>query len=420
MWWLLGAALAAGDDGWAGAWEGRLSVGAASLRLGFTLVDAGDGLTGTLQSPDQGAMAVPLSGVRADGDDLVIEVASVQGRYAGTRRGDTVEGSWTQGLRASPLVLHRVDAVLPNRRPQDPTPPFPYREEEVVVPSDAPGIALAGTWTVPAGAGPFPAVALVTGSGPQDRDEALMGHRPFAVLADHLARHGIAVLRYDDRGVGRSTGAFEGATTDDFALDAAGAARWLRGRPEVGRIGLVGHSEGAMVGPIVARDHPDRVDLLVLIAGPAVPGAELLAVQGRRLEQALGVTGSELDRLDRERRARIADALAGHGVPELSTPWMRRFLAYDPVPALRAVRCPTLALFGSLDLQVAADQSEAPMRAALAGSPDPTVTVLAGLNHLMQPATTGGVDEYARIETTLAPAALDAISGWLLAHAATP
>ncbi|MCA9489804.1 MAG: alpha/beta fold hydrolase [Myxococcales bacterium] len=408
MIWCITAALAA--EGWSGAWEGELAAGAAKLRVGFTIADTGSGWTATMQSPDQGAMAIPVSSVAVDGERLTVEVAAVHGRYVGKRHGDTIEGTWTQG-QGFPLALHRVDAVRENVRPQDPNPPFPYREVAVTFPSETADVTLAGTLTLPAGDGPFPAVALVSGSGPQDRDEALFGHRPFAVLADHLTRAGIAVLRYDDRGVGGSKGTFAGTTTEGFASDATGALRWLDARDDIGHVGLIGHSEGGLVGPMVARDHPELVHHLVLLAGPAVTGAELLAVQGRRIEEAMGVTGAELDRLDKERRRRIA---ARDG--ELGAPWMAWFLGYDPVPALKAVRCPVLAVQGALDLQVVAEQNVEPMKQALAGNADATVTVLPGLNHLLQPAITGNVDEYARIETTMDPVALDAVTSWLLAH----
>jgi pimeloyl-ACP methyl ester carboxylesterase len=320
-------------------------------------------------------------------------------------------------------------------------------------------VTLAGTVTVPEGEGPFPAVVLVTGSGPQDRDETLLGHKPFAVLADHLTRHGVLVLRYDDRGFGESTGDFAAATSDDFADDARAAVSWLAARPDVASVGVLGHSEGGLVAPMVANAS-DAVDFVVLLAGPAVPGAEILAEQARLIGVASGISeaGAEawsaaymraLDLLtavpldapvppdtaeafkdalraaalllpdaDRailgvtgERLEATLDAL----LATVQTPWFRRFLVYDPQPALRALDVPTLALFGAKDLQVPPEQNAGPMRTALAASASPRheVIVFEHLNHLFQTAETGGIQEYARIEETMSPVVLTAVADWI-------
>jgi pimeloyl-ACP methyl ester carboxylesterase len=339
------------------------------------------------------------------------------------------------------------------RRPQEPRPPFPYRSEEVTVES-VPGVRLAGTLTIPPGAGPHPAVVLVSGSGPQDRDETLMSHKPFLVLADHLSRNGIAVLRLDDRGVGRSTGSFAAATSADFANDAAAAVRWLRARAEVAddRVGIIGHSEGGMIAPMVASTTPE-VAFIVLLAGPGIPSRELLVMQGALISRAGGETEREIRRtsalqremftaiaqtadsaalhqrmreivrryqasLTPEERARpdASDATLEAAINAMMSPWYRWFMRYDPAPALRATRVPVLALNGALDLQVPADENLAGIEQALraAGNRDVTVEKLPGLNHLFQTARTGAPSEYGEIEETMSPAVLQRVSAWIL------
>jgi len=382
----------------------------------------------------------------------------IQGRYQGTMTApDTIQGEWSQMGQSLPLVLVRGDGDEA-RRPQEPQPPFPYEEEEVRYPNPEAGIHLAGTLTLPPGPGPFPAVALITGSGAQDRDETIMGHKPFWVLADHLTRHGIAVLRSDDRGVGESEGDFSAATSADFAGDAAAAVAYLRERPEIDphRIGLVGHSEGGIIAPMVAVER-GGVAFTVLLAGTALPGDEILLLQGEAIARAMGqdedaIRGSrelqvatfqvireEEDPEVRSRRAGeiLRDHLAGMtpeerealGIPAeaedqwieaqgavAASPWFRYFLTYDPRDHLRRLEVPVLALFGELDLQVPANENMSAMEEALreAGNPDVTLLELPGLNHLFQTAETGSPTEYARIEETFAPAALDAVSSWIV------
>jgi hypothetical protein len=339
------------------------------------------------------------------------------------------------------------------RRPQHPQPPFPYRSEEVTVES-VPGVRLAGTLTLPQGQGPYPAVVLVSGSGPQDRDETLLGHKPFLVLSDHLTRNGIAVLRLDDRGTGRSTGSFAASTSEDFARDAAAALRWLRARPEVrdDAVGIVGHSEGGMIGPMVAARYPDDVNFLVLLAGPGMPSADLLMLQGALISRAGGEPEAEVQRTLTLQRAlfgaiaQTADSTALHArlreisarfqaslpaeeralpaysdatmeatLGTLVSPWYRWFIRYDPAPALRATRVPVLALNGSKDLQVPADENLGGIARALraAGNRDVTTEALPGLNHLFQTATTGAPSEYAQIEETIAPVVLERVTAWI-------
>ncbi len=314
---------------------------------------------------------------------------------------------------------------------------------------------------MPSGAGPHPAAVLITGSGPQDRDESLMGHRPFLVLADHLTRRGIAVLRMDDRGIGKSTGRFAAATMDDFATDIEAAVRYLRQRPEIapGEVGLIGHSEGGLIAPLVAVAIPDAVDFVVLLAAPGTPGSRILVRQGELLARASGVDSAlvakngraqarvyEVLRTERDSAtaARRIDAITDSLFAELTpaeraqlgatregvrsaqqalfTPWFRRFVAYDPAPTLRRVRQPVLAITGSTDLQVPAEENLAAIREALAagGNRDVTTVLAPNLNHLFQHATTGLPQEYGQIEETMAPEVLDRIASWVRARTAEP
>jgi pimeloyl-ACP methyl ester carboxylesterase len=317
-----------------------------------------------------------------------------------------------------------------------------------MVPSDG-EVRLAGTVVIPEGPGPFPAVVFVTGSGPQDRDEALMGHRPFLVIADYLARHGIASLRYDDRGFAKSTGTFETATSADFAADAEAALHFLQGVPGIARdrVGILGHSEGGLIGPMVAARTRD-VAFLVLMAGPGMPGDSLSLLQLRRLASSSTPSAQVDAQVDNNRRlfhavsgARdSADAVArvlavgqeiigalpenqraaaasrlDQTIPKLVNPWMRYFLRYDSRTALRNVHVPVLALGGTLDTQVPAKENLSGIDAALkaAGNRDYRIAEVPNLNHLFQTATNGSPSEYATIEETISPQVLDLIASWI-------
>ena len=274
-----------------GIWSGTLDTGAITLRIVFHITNTEDGLTATMDSPDQNAKGLPVTAVTRSGSSLILELKQVGGKFEGKINNDltVIDGTWTQGGASLPLTLKRVKdaAELERRRPQNPRKPYPYREEEITYDNKAAGIRLAATLTVPPGEGPFPAVVLITGSGPQDRDESLLGHRPFLVLADYLTRQGITVLRADDRGVGQSGGNFATATTADFATDAEAGVAYLKTRPEADpqKIGLIGHSEGAIIAPMVAARNPD-VTFLVMMAGSGVPGDEILVAQVLLISEA--------------------------------------------------------------------------------------------------------------------------------------
>ena len=439
----------------AGDWTGRLAVGPSALHVVVHLARRGAGLAGTLDSPDQGATGLAIDTVTVDGREVRFELRAIHAVYQGVVAGDVsgIRGSWSQGPRTLALDFERL-APLEQRRPQEPARPYPYDEQEVVVESPAAGVRLAGTFTRPRSGGPFPAVLLIGGSGAQNRDEEVFGHRPFRVLADRLTRHGIAVLRLDDRGVGGSTGSLALATLDDFAADAAAAVRFLAARPDVdrARIGLVGHSEGGLVAPLAAAAGPG-VGFVVLLAAPGVPGDSLLMLQGaailqvmgepaemiawnrrlqrvmfeqvrtapdsaslhRRLDQVIAVALPSLPEAD---RGKVDAANLSGQVGLMTTRWFRSFVTCDPAPALRRLRCPVLALIGGKDLQVPPRENLAAIGRALAagGNPDWRALELPGLNHLFQTAPSGSPAEYGTIEETFAPAALDTITTWIEAR----
>jgi fermentation-respiration switch protein FrsA (DUF1100 family) len=450
---LAGAGVAGGQeaptvDGAVGDWIGTLSVPGAELRLVFHIqrTDSGE-LAGTLDSPDQGAYGLRLTSVTEDAGAVLFAIASLGGEYTGrvSADGEAIAGTWAQGGGAFPLDLERGDATaLAPKRPQEPQPPFPYEVVEVGFDNPEAGIRLAGTLTVPAGDGPHPAVVLITGSGPEDRDETVFGHRPFFVLADYLTRRGIVVLRHDDRGVGESTGDFAVATMPDFVSDALAAVAWLKARPEVdpSRIGLLGHSEGATLSPMAANTSGD-VAFVVLLAGTGVNGRDLLVMQAKAINRASGVSeavveqNSALQRrlLDlvataendsvagEQARAILAEAgltgaAADAQVRALLSPWMKYFLVYDPLPDVRKLSVPVLALNGEKDTQVPPAENLLAIEEALreGGNPDVTAEVLPGLNHLFQTAVTGSPSEYAGIEETFSPQALKTIGDWIAAR----
>jgi fermentation-respiration switch protein FrsA (DUF1100 family) len=429
-----------------GAWLGTLEMnGGISLRVVFHIVNTDDGLIATLDSPDQGVKGMPVTKVTRDGTTLKIEAQKIGGVFEGKIAADllSITGVWTQGGGSFPLVLKPVknQAELELRRPQNPIRPYPYRDEDVSYDNKVQNVTLAATLTIPPGKGPFPAVVLITGSGPQDRDESLLGHKPFLVLSDYLTRRGIVVLRADDRGTAKSTGDFATATTADFATDTEAGIAYLKTRPEVDlhKIGLIGHSEGGVIAPMVAARNPD-VAFIVMMAGTGVRGDEILVAQVQAIAEStdksheeaaqdaahereiLMLIATEKDpaALDKELKAKMAEqvpeAQAGAAIKTLTSPWFRYFIAYDPATALRHVTCPVLAINGEKDTQVPAKLNLPAIRKALeqAGNKHFEADELPGLNHLFQTAKTGSPSEYAQIEETISPVALDKITSWIL------
>jgi hypothetical protein len=437
----------------AGHWEGAIATVGGDLVVRLDLEPTAAGWRGTLDIPQQGAEGLPVTGIAVEGERVRFRLAGVPGEptFEGALTQGEIRGTFTQTGARLPFRLGRTPMPRPPR-PQEPLGELPYRSEEVRV--RAGDLELACTLSVPPGSGPFPAVVLLSGSGAQNRDGQILGHRPLAVFADALGRRGIVALRCDDRGVGGSDGRPAQATTEALAADAAAALELLRTRPEVaaGRVGLVGHSEGGLVASLAAARQPGTA-FVVLLGTPGVPGRELLPLQVRRLAGAGGVAPGVVaqqvalvteavelvaheadpvrlrEGLDAVARRQFEllggagamsgpdlDAAVAREVDRLLTPWFRYFVAYDPRSALEKLRMPVLVVAGELDLQVPADQNLPPIEAALAaaGNTEVTVRLLPGLNHLLQPATTGLPTEYYLLETTVDPVVLSLVCDWIL------
>ena len=424
----------------AGDWDGGLKVPAGiEVPLILHLTDTG----ATLDSPDQNAKGVAAT-LSRNGDAVVLEIPSSKARFTATLSADgkTLTGTFAQGGATMPAHFSRraAGAAAPQRdRPQTPKPPFPYQTEDVRFTGGG-GAVLAGTLSRPNGPGPFPAVVMIAGSGPQNRDEAVEGHKIFLVIADRLTRAGIAVLRYDKRGVGESKGSYATATTTDFTTDAEAAVAWLQGQPGIakGKLGLIGHSEGSEIAPVVA-EHDPHIAFVVLLSTPAVSGLETIVSQQRAIAEASGVpdvTANAQSSLERRvlelvrqspdeasAKAAVAKVLTQVGLSpdqaevqaaQVSSPWFREFLNDDPAPALARLRQPTLVVAGSKDLQVLPDMNLPVIRKALAGNRGAKIVELDGLNHLLQPAKTGAPSEYGTTTISVAPEALDLITDWVV------
>ncbi|MFE3194524.1 alpha/beta hydrolase family protein [Nocardia sp. NPDC059240] len=423
--------------GVSGDWHGSIEIPDKPVALGvsFTGADAG-----TITIPAQGVVDAQLSGVQTGNDKVAWALAKVPGNptYQGKydKGSDSIKGQFTQSGKSFPLNMTRGKVEGP-ARPQEPKPPYPYKSEDVSYPSG--DITIAGTLTEPNTGGPFPTVVLINGSGPNDRNEEILDHKPFLLLADTLTRAGYAVLRTDKRGIGKTGGKLDTADYQVLTDDIAAGMTFLHGRSEIdgNRIGLLGHSEGGYLAPLYAMRPDSGVAFEILMAGPSVPGYDILTEQNKLIMAAGGATQEQIDEqvtfvdglnaiirsgdlaaakqfahqhndtLPAERK--LTDA----AIDQLVTPYMAALVTYDPAPALSALRVPVLAFYGSKDLQVPTAQNEGPARTLLAADPDATVHVFDGLNHLMQPANTGAPSEYAGIETTIDPQVLSFVTDWL-------
>lgn len=472
---LLCAAAAAQSkpDPLVGPWRGTLNVGVAKLEVVLHIEKQDNGYGATFDSVTQGARGIPVASLTRDGDTVTASLPRIGAEYTATfvaaKGGDgaRLDGTWKQGGRSLDLDLE-PGGEKPLVRPQHPTGVLPYDVEEVTfghdpnqplaesfATGDGSPVTLSATLTLPRSAGPHPVAVMISGSGPQDRDESLLGHKPFLVIADHLTRNGIAVLRYDDRGTAKSTGDFATATTADFAVDARAALRYLETRDDIDheQMGLIGHSEGGLVAPMVASGPDKRlVSFAVLLAPPAVNirdvitrqsaligaaeggSAEEVALEAEMSGAALAVVAANRD--DAEARAAALQKLTENywprlpeasrkqigGGPEgllkvmnrLNNPWMNWLVHHDPVPALQGMRCEVLAMFGGKDLQVDPEQNAPPLEKALADrKPKATIVTIAGVNHLFQHTETGKPSEYGELEETFSPLALRTMQEWL-------
>ncbi|MDE2690074.1 MAG: alpha/beta fold hydrolase [Acidobacteriota bacterium] len=442
----------------AGHWEGSIETPGQALVVMVDLAETDGAWSGTIDIPAQGADGLPLSDVSVDTDSGAVRftMQGVPGEptFEGTLAAGEITGEFSQGPARLPFRLGReaVEVKAPSR-PQEPEPPFPYDAEEVEY--TARDVKIAGTLTLPPGDEEVPAALLISGSGALNRDLELAGHKPFLVLADHLTRLGIAVLRVDDRGIGGSTGSTWQSTSRDKANDVLFGVRFLRGHDRIDpeRVGLIGISEGGLVAPLALnRVEPGTIAYAVLLAGPGVPGGDLLRQQLRRIaaadgapaemieelaalqDKGLQIIASDMPRAEAEAALRqvaeeqmaaspetaqlsgedLETALSAAVETNLS-PWFRFFIRYDPQPALGGLAVPTLALFGGKDTQVDADQNQSAMETAFAGSGNRDITVrrFPEMNHLFQTAGSGSPNEYAQIEETMAPEVLDLIGSWI-------
>ncbi|MEW6651862.1 MAG: alpha/beta fold hydrolase [Bacteroidota bacterium] len=444
------------DKKYESLWEGKLKVNTVELRLVFKLFLKDDKTYGAyLDSPDQGVSNITVTSVSITPDSVKADVKSIGASFYGEFVNENlISGIFKQGGMSLPLELTKADKAAEIKRPQMPKKPFPYNEEEITFENIEANITLAGTLTYPKEEGKYPAVVMVSGSGPQDRDETLLGHKPFLVIADYLTRNGIAVLRYDDRGVAKSKGDFAAATSVDFAADALAAVEFLKTRKEINskKIGIAGHSEGGLIAPMCAVNSSD-VSFIVLLAGTGVPGKDIIILQTELILRASGskeedikktvdqstrifnVVSEESDSLEtfkkllamynddvskmsdeEKKKPENSKETFDRNVKQILSPWFRFFIKYDPRPTLEQVTVPVFALNGEKDLQVDPKQNLPEIEKALkaGGNKNFKIIELPGLNHLFQPATTGTPSEYSTIETTFSEDALKIMKDWIL------
>jgi uncharacterized protein len=436
-----------------GTWQGAIETGNMRMRLQLHLSHDEKGqLIAAVDSLDQGIQGIPASQVTERGGELKFELAAFGAEYTGLLNITKTEltGQWHQNGNVENLNFHRSEKILELRRPQNPAKPFPYKEEEVSFASGNGKVNLAATLTMPMGVGPFPAALLLGGSGPNDRDETIASHKPFLVLADFLTKKGVAVLRYDKRGIAKSTGNYAEATIENFTQDAQAALAYLKSRQEVDRkrVGIIGHSEGGILASLVAMGS-NEVNWMVLLAAPATNGESTLLRQSELIARAGGlpeeqITHSlEFDRkayaalrqekdlatLERKLQELVEQSGLGAAMPPaalqaqirlMTSPWFREFLDHDPAPALEKLKCPVLALSGDRDLQVDSMQNVPLLRKAYetSGNKDFTVVEIEGVNHLFQKAQSGSPALYGAIEETIAPEVLTVIGDWVTKHTA--
>ena len=431
-----------------GKWNGILKVQGVQLRLVFNIDQTEKGYSSTMDSPEQGVKGLPVTSTSYENSILKLELSNAGIQYEGTLdKNNAFVGTFKQGGQSFPLVLTKEEIEKEKvLRPQEPTKPYPYYSEEVKFENPKDKILLAGTLTLPEKSGKFPAVILISGSGPQNRDEELLGHKPFLVLSDYLTTNGIAVLRFDDRGTAKSTGDFKNATTFDFATDVEYAIKYLQTRKEINKnsIGLIGHSEGGIIASIIASKNKN-IDFIVLIAGSTLRGDKLLLLQKHKIETQMGINKQlietnqqifadayEIILNEQIKQKTLSDTLSnyftskyGKALPEnqkealinqLTSSWMINFIRLDPAIYLKKVSCPILAINGDKDLQVPSKENLKIIENIFKNSKNTNVEIkeLENLNHLFQECQTGLPNEYETIEQTISPIVLEIISDWIM------
>jgi uncharacterized protein len=430
----------------AGQWNGFPKVNGVQLKVVFKIIKTDEGYISSMDDPEQDVYGIPATEVTFEDPYLKIEVSSLHIEYTGILRGNNlIVGNFRQSGKAYEMNLLRY------ARPQEPKKPYPYHSEDVMFENPKDKIRLAGTLTLPEKAGLYPAVILISGSGPHNRDGEFYGHKPFLVLADHLTKNGIAVLRFDDRGTAQSTGDFKSATTEDFALDVEAGLSYLKTRKEIDakKIGLIGHSEGGIIAPMVAVKSGDAA-FIVLLAAPGIQGNDLILKQQELVFMAYGLNGGVVERrkkiskgafdivinipdreilktilteyfkksyneLPKTERPLDEEKNIEQRVTMLTEPWWQFFLRYDPSIILKYIKCPVLALNGEKDLQVTPAENLEAIRKGLENGDNRkgTIKELPALNHLFQECKTGSTSEYYTIEQTFSPKALNEILSWI-------
>ena len=449
----------------AGNWEGTLNIQGTELPIVFHIKkDSSNNLTATFDSPKQNAYNLPCSDVFAKDDSLVLIMKMLNGKYEGMLSADkkTATGKWFQGTNSLPLDIKKTSDVVTAKefkRPQTPKPPFYYQTEDVIYFNADKSIQFGATFTYPSKTPgkKYPTVILLTGSGQQDRDETIFEHKSFAVIADYLTRQGIAVLRVDDRGRGKTTGDYSKSTSADFALDAAAGINYLKSRRETDtlNLGIIGHSEGGMIAPMVAAQRKD-IKFIVLLAGPAIPIINLMEQQSVDVAASTGVPANDLElyrplyknmvmAIIHKKDTAIAiknatdvfnywqnkttptvvknttgvtdekskAAFIAVFVKQLQQPWFNYFMQFNPKDYLSKVHCAVLAINGEKDIQVAAKANLAAIKKAI---PTATIQSMPGLNHLFQHCVKCSVDEYAELEETFSPEVLEIMGDWIKAE----
>ncbi|KXX70008.1 hypothetical protein AVL50_14115 [Flammeovirga sp. SJP92] len=425
-----------------GPWKGELEIPTGKLTVIFHIKHDNNKFSGTMDVPEQGGKGIPIHSIKYQNPFLTIELPNLGIKYVGNvLDDDNIEGTFQQAGASLPLHLKKsLDVILEKPKPQEPQAPFPYISTNVTFQNG--NITLSGTLTRPKENKKYSAVILISGSGPQDRNQEILGHKPFLLLADQLTRSGFAVLRFDDRGTAKSTGDFSSATTYDFANDVVEAFHFLEKRVDIDpqRIGLLGHSEGGIKAAIASNKVP--AGFMILMASPGVKGKDLMLLQKKIIEEKSKVPptiiaqnqkmfGEAYDMIIRKEQplddrlkeyfkhqlnAQVSDQQIHNIVQSLSSPWFTEFIRLDPATYFQNVKCPVLALNGSKDVQVIASQNLPAIEKALqkAGNKDYKIMELQGLNHLFQDCETGLPNEYGKIEQTLSPLLLDEIKKWIV------
>lgn len=434
-----------------GSWAGELDIQGTKLPVIFNVKPSETGFITTMDSPAQGAKDIPVGKTTFENNELILDASNMGIQYKGTLKGDKLEGKFSQGDMSLPLVLSRAKGGEKKmNRPQTPKPPFDYNIEDVSFKNPIDANTLAGTLTTPKNKKDFPIVVMITGSGLQNRDEEVFGHKIFWVIADDFAKKGIGVLRLDDRGIGGSEAGNFIPTSQNFATDINTAVNFLAARGYK-NIGLAGHSEGGMIAPMVASQN-DKVKFVISLAGPGIPIDQLLQLQSKALAKLEGATDEEIKRnevmntkiYDFIRNAKTNDLktplkmlmkeefnklpkeqlpaekdlenMIDNEVKKITNPWFVYFLKFNPDEYWSKVKVPVLALNGSLDSQVSAKENLAGIKASLEKAKNKSFEIVEcpNMNHPFQEAKTGAVSEYAEIEQSISPIVLDKMSSWIL------